>query len=140
MLNLDEARSAPLMKGPYISLSRPFREGAKVADMVAEGLLHPLMENLIPYAHLFGHQKTAIRNIVAGKSVLISTGTGSGKTECFLYPIISHCLKLRDGNGPAGISAVIVYPMNALAEDQLARIQVLRELTMGVKQRIGLEP
>ena len=56
---------------------------------------------------------------------MVSTGTGSGKTECFLYPIISKCLELRDVNVPAGISAVIVYPMNALAEDQLGRMRGL---------------
>jgi ATP-dependent helicase YprA (DUF1998 family) len=53
----------------------------------------------------------------------VSNGTGSGKTEGFLYPITSHCIKLRDQKIPAGISAVIVYPMNALAEDQLGRMR-----------------
>ena len=56
---------------------------------------------------------------------MISTGTGSGKTECFLYPIISRCLDLKDENATAGISAVLVYPMNALAEDQLGRMRSL---------------
>ena len=50
---------------------------------------------------------------------------GSGKTECFLYPIVSRCLSLRDEAAPPGISAVIVYPMNALAEDQLMRLRGL---------------
>jgi ATP-dependent helicase YprA (DUF1998 family) len=135
LLNLEETRSTPLMKGPYISLSRSFREGTKVIDMVAEGLLHPLMKRLIPYPHLFGHQETAIRKIISGKSIFISTGTGSGKTECFLYPIISHCLYLKDQNTPAGISAVIVYPINALAEDQLAR---MRELLAGTGISFGM--
>lgn len=67
----------------------------------------------------------AIRAIRAGRTTLVSTGTGSGKTECFLYPIISKCLELRDANAAPGISAVIVYPMNALAEDQLGRLRSL---------------
>ncbi|MBM3875086.1 MAG: DEAD/DEAH box helicase, partial [Verrucomicrobia bacterium] len=53
------------------------------------------------------------------------TGTGSGKTESFLYPTISRCLHLRDAAAPAGIVAVLVYPMNALAEDQLERLRWL---------------
>jgi ATP-dependent helicase YprA (DUF1998 family) len=77
------------------------------------------MVNLIPYPALFGHQGKAIRAIVSGKSTLISTGTGSGKTECYFYSIISRCLGLRDENAKPGIIAVFVYPMNALAEDKL---------------------
>ena len=63
--------------------------------------------------------------IADGQTTLVSTGTGSGKTECFLYPVVSQCLKLRDEKAPPGISAVIVYPMNALAEDQLMRLRGL---------------
>ena len=59
------------------------------------------------------------------QTTLVTTGTGSGKTECFLYPIISKCLELKDAGAQAGISAVIVYPMNALAEDQLDRLRGL---------------
>ena len=73
--------------------------------------------------HLYSHQERAIRAICAGRTTLVSTGTGSGKTECFLYPVISRCLALRDEETPTGISAVIVYPMNALAEDQLMRLR-----------------
>jgi hypothetical protein len=65
------------------------------------------------------------RAIRAGRPTLVATGTGSGKTECFLLPIISRCLQLRDASAPAGITAVIVYPMNALAEDQLQRMRAL---------------
>jgi ribosomal protein L40E len=75
--------------------------------------------------YVYGHQEEAIRAIHHKKTTLVSTGTGSGKTECFLYPIISHCLHLRDQNAPSGISAVLVYPMNALAEDQLDRLRSL---------------
>lgn len=135
LLNLEETRATPLLKGPYVSLSRSFRKGAKVADLVAGGILHPHVANLVSYPHVYGHQETAIRAIAAGKTTLVSTGTGSGKTECFLYPIISHCLTLRDEQAPAGIVAVIVYPMNALAEDQLGR---LRELLAGTGVTFGM--
>ena len=125
LLSLDETRQSPLLKGPYVSLSRPFRQGAPVASLVAEGLLHPHLGDRIPrdITHLYSHQGRAIRAISAGRTTLVSTGTGSGKTECFLYPVISRCLALRDEDAPPGISAVIVYPMNALAEDQLMRLR-----------------
>jgi ATP-dependent helicase YprA (DUF1998 family) len=127
LLSLGEVRRTPLLKGPYISLSRSFKQGPAVAEMVSEGVFHPHMAQVIGHriSHLYGHQAKAIRAIHDGKTTLISTGTGSGKTECFLYPIISKCLELKDAGEQAGISAVIVYPMNALAEDQLDRLRGL---------------
>ena len=137
LLSLDETRSSPLLKGPYISLSRPFRQGASIESLIGEGLLHPhLRERIAPgISHLYSHQEKAIRTIAAGRTTLVSTGTGSGKTECFLYPIVSHCLNLRDQGAPPGISAVVIYPMNALAEDQLMR---LRLLLAGTQVSFGL--
>jgi SOS-response transcriptional repressor LexA len=127
LLSLDKTRESPLMKGPYVSLSRPFRQGASIDQLVREGVFHPHMRQRIPAAitHVYGHQEEAIRSIHAGSTTLVSTGTGSGKSECFLYPIVSKCLELLDSGAPAGISAVIVYPMNALAEDQLQRLRSL---------------
>ena len=127
LLSLDETRRSPLLKGPYVSLSRPFRQGAAVDTLIGEGLLHPHLSERIPesLSHLYGHQERALRAIAEGRTTLVSTGTGSGKTECFLYPIVSRCLGLRDDDAPPGISAVIVYPMNALAEDQLMRLRGL---------------
>ena len=137
LLSLDETRRSPLLKGPYISLSRPFREGASVGALVAEGIFHPLLAERIPkeITHLYSHQERAVRAISQGHTTLVATGTGSGKTECFLYPVVSQCLRLRDAQAPAGISAVIVYPMNALAEDQLMR---LRGLLAGTGIPFGL--
>jgi len=137
LLSLDETRQSPLLKGPYVSLSRPFRQGAAVEDLIQEGIFHPHMRQLIPtgITHMYGHQDEAIRAIHVRQPTLISTGTGSGKTECFLYPIVSRCLQLRDEAAPPGISAVIVYPMNALAEDQLMR---LRGLLAGTGIRFGM--
>ena len=127
LLSLDETRRSPLLKGPYVSLSRPFRQGAAVDALIDDGLLHPHLRERIPrtLTHLYGHQERAVRAITAGRTTLVSTGTGSGKTECFLYPIVSKCLSLRDTAAPQGVSAVIVYPMNALAEDQLMRLRGL---------------
>lgn len=137
LLSLDETRSSPLLKGPYISLSRPFREGASVQGLIDAGIFHPHMRQRIPAAitNVYGHQEEAIRAIHDRRTTLVSTGTGSGKTEAFLYPIVSKCLQLKDENAPPGISAVIVYPMNALAEDQLLR---LRSLLAGTGISFGM--
>ena len=95
LLSLERTRQTPLMKGPYISLSRSFRMGQSVKSLVSEGLLHQFMENLVPFQSVYAHQEKAIRSVQTRQTTLVSTGTGSGKTECFLYPIISRCLELR---------------------------------------------
>lgn len=125
LLNLEETRNTPLLRGPYISLSQSFKQGAAFSKLIDEGVLHPHLTQLTDYSHAYGHQERAFRAIHRGQTTLVATGTGSGKTECFLYPIISHCLHLRDRGAPEGIVAVLVYPMNALAEDQLGRLRAL---------------
>jgi ATP-dependent helicase YprA (DUF1998 family) len=128
LLNLDQTRRSPLLAGPFVTLSRAFAQGISVKDAVKEGLLHPHIANLATHPHLYGHQEEAIRAILSGHPTLVSTGTGSGKTECFLFPAISRALRLRDAKAAPGITTVIVYPMNALADDQMDR---LRELLAG---------
>ncbi len=64
------------------------------------------------------HQEEAIQSIMSQKHTVIATGTGSGKTESFLIPIVDYCLRKTD----RGIKALIIYPMNALANDQINRI------------------
>ena len=135
LLSLEQTRRSPLLRGPYFKLSPAFRRGAAIADLVADGVLHPHLAQLVEHPHVYGHQEKAIRAIAARRSTLVSTGTGSGKTECFLYPIISRCLRLRDEGAPPGIAAVLVYPMNALAEDQLDR---LRDLLAGTGVSFGM--
>lgn len=54
----------------------------------------------------------------------MATGTGSGKTECFLYPVLDHCARAR-ADGEQGIKALVIYPMNALALDQARRFAQL---------------
>ena len=63
------------------------------------------------------HQNRAYERLVGEdpQSTLVATGTGSGKTECFLYPILEYCYQHRSEKG---IKALIIYPMNALASDQ----------------------
>lgn len=100
---------------PYISVRLPFR----VADEMPTCFeaIHPAY---LPYLH----QQKAFDRLTGddGRSTLVATGTGSGKTECFLYPILEYCYQHR---GERGIKALIIYPMNALATDQAKRIAEL---------------
>ena len=101
-----------IFKGPWTILQRPYRR----AD---EGYRNPMA--ISPPFHPFMHQDRAWRNLASRgqkpQSTIITTGTGSGKTECFLFPILDHCLRLKQ-EGQRGIKAIILYPMNALAADQ----------------------
>jgi ATP-dependent helicase YprA (DUF1998 family) len=125
LLGSGAFKSSPLTKGPYVSLARALAQGASLADLVTRGLIHPAIPGIVDFPRLFAHQEQTLRAVAAGKHVLISTGTGSGKTESFLFPIIDHCLRLRDEGGDEGLVAVLVYPMNALASDQRDRLRLL---------------
>ena len=105
------ATPGAVCKGPYVSVKLPFARGA-------EGEFFPEVPLGFP-AHR--HQEQAFRRLSGASpaSTIIATGTGSGKTECFLWPILDHC---RQQVGVPGIKAILVYPMNALATDQAGRI------------------
>ncbi len=100
---------------PYIAVRLPFRIADKMPD-----LFETIHSQYRPYVH----QQKAFDRLTGedGRSTLIATGTGSGKTECFLYPILEYCYQHR---GEPGIKALIIYPMNALASDQAKRIAEL---------------
>lgn len=116
-----------IAKGPYVYLNRPFEEGPSIKQLCAEqGLgLHPALRGILSFDVLHKHQELALRSIKAGRHTIVATGTGSGKTEAFLLPLIDHCLHLRNQHHREGIVAVVVYPMNALADDQLRRLRPL---------------
>ena len=76
------------------------------------------------------HQVQALRAWARGSDIIVSTGTGSGKTECFLWPIVGHLYRYARRNkvtpgSHRGIKALILYPMNALVADQLKRLRQL---------------
>ena len=114
-----------LVKGPYVSLSRSFAEGASLEVLARQGKIHPMVHRISEYPRMFAHQEAVFDAVTRGRHCLVSTGTGSGKTESFLYPILDHCFRLRDENAAPGIAAIVVYPMNALAADQLDRLRFL---------------
>lgn len=106
------SREEGVFKGPFLSLQLPFRMGTGAGHHFPD-----LTLSLTPYLH----QERAFDRLAGPRpqSTIIATGTGSGKTECFLYPILDHCLQHR---GAPGIKAVLIYPMNALATDQAGRL------------------
>ncbi len=119
-----------LWRGPYLSLQRPYELSEKTLAESSELKLHSDLLTAGEYTdehgtrhppfgewRLYTHQQRAVEQILAGENTIISSGTGSGKTEAFFIPILNHCLQKP---GP-GIKALILYPMNALANDQYDR-------------------
>jgi len=125
-------------KGPFLEATPPYTKGKTPRELADEGLLcRSLLEidEIKPDRTLYAHQEAAIRMANAGKNYAVVTGTGSGKTECFLIPIIDDILREFDVDGPsAGVRAMILYPMNALANDQLKR---LRKMLKGTDITFG---
>lgn len=119
--------SEGLFRGPYVDLNLPFKRGKNIRTLVDEGVVCKSFLRLgdINFDRpLYSHQEEAIRQIGAGRSAIITTGTGSGKTESFLFPILNDLMKeVEDGNKEVGIRAIFLYPMNALVNDQIDRVR-----------------
>lgn len=118
----DELSRQPLVTGPFVEALPDFEKGGSLTSMLKSngGFLHDAM-GAIPTADrlLHKHQQTALElSTKHEKSLLVATGTGSGKTETFLYPIAHDLLTDPEPDKP-GVRALLIYPMNALANDQL---------------------
>ena len=124
-----QLESEKLFKGPYVDMSFPFKRGHNLEYLMndADHTVCKLFSRLgdINFTRpLYSHQEKAIKLIKKGRSAIITTGTGSGKTECFLYPILNELLfDVEKGNNEIGIRAIFLYPMNALVNDQIDRIR-----------------
>lgn len=113
-----------LVKGPFLEALPDFRKGRTLKSLLRKngGFLHDsigtLPDKLIE-RQLHWHQEDALTKACRDqKSILVATGTGSGKTETFLYPIANRLLDDPDSDLP-GVRCLIIYPMNSLANDQL---------------------
>lgn len=140
-----------ISRGPFLEVKDVFTTGKTIQALIDEGILSPLFSDLeagkpnkkiykrrLPIDRpLYAHQERAIRSIVAGNNAVISTGTGSGKTNCFLIPVINELLREQEAGtlGP-GVRALFIYPMNALANDQMKNIRNILmyypQITFGV--------
>lgn len=128
--------SGAVAKGPYLEVSGSYESGESIAELIAEHKVSPLFDTLENCAEkdkelkiqrgLYLHQIAALEKANARKNLVVTTGTGSGKTECFLIPIIDSLLKEEEaGTLNDAVRAIIIYPMNALANDQIKRLQKL---------------
>nr|WP_307990644.1 DEAD/DEAH box helicase [uncultured Niameybacter sp.] len=107
-------------KEMIFSLNKAYQSGQYMKAFCEQhGLSKRLVECLKLDYPLYVHQEKAILSILNEECTIISTGTGSGKTESFLIPLIDYCFK----HSEKGVKAILIYPMNALAGDQMRRIQ-----------------
>jgi ATP-dependent helicase YprA (DUF1998 family) len=120
-----------LANGPYLQASPPYETGVSLQRLVDEGVLSSgfsRLSDVFPASRgLYAHQEEAIRKAVAGRNLIVATGTGSGKTECFVFPILQQLLQEHEAGtlSQPGVRAMLLYPMNALANDQLKRLRDL---------------
>lgn len=112
---------------PLISINPNYESGANVQDLVAEGTLHPLTAQVFRIdgrpITLYRHQEQAVAKAKSKLSFVVTTGTGSGKSLCFFVPIIDEVLRARTAGEPRRTRAIVVYPMNALANSQMNELQ-----------------
>ncbi len=125
-------------KGPYLDIKPAFETKYSIDDLIKKNEMSYLFANLekgksndefhkvqIPLTRpLYTHQVEAVLKSKT-KNLVVTTGTGSGKTECFLLPIINELLSEKEKTGIISnqVKVIIIYPMNALANDQLKRLR-----------------
>lgn len=125
-----------ISREPYIETSSSYkkvkngiRESKKLQDnkKVQDSLQKMVEADLGVFKDPFEHQMIALESFLEGKDLFVSTGTGSGKTECFIWPIIAKMFdeahKSPDSFETNAVRTLIIYPMNALVADQLGRFR-----------------
>lgn len=122
---LEESKS--FSKGPYLDVTNSFSKGRSIPQLIQDGVVSSdfkYIKRLYNIPNLHKHQEEALIKAIAGENLIVSTGTGSGKTECFLLPLINELMREKEnGTLDDGVRALIIYPMNALANDQIDRLR-----------------
>jgi ATP-dependent helicase YprA (DUF1998 family) len=112
---------------PLISINPNFERGASVADLVVEGSLHTDTARVFRVdgqpIRFHRHQAQAIAKATRRQSFAVTTGTGSGKSLCFFVPIIDAAIRARAAGEAARTRAIVIYPMNALANSQMKELE-----------------
>ncbi len=123
---LERELDAPrfLAQEPFFQAHRPFKPGKAWRELPLDVRLADVMEQRSGTTHAFIHQSQAIEELLSPnpRPVVVTTGTGSGKTEAFLLPVIHNAFDDAVRFKKHGLTAILVYPMNALANDQKLRI------------------
>jgi ATP-dependent helicase YprA (DUF1998 family) len=125
---------------PYLEGSQPYRAASSISDLVSQGVLDSQMESLFQPSQrsLYEHQEKAVKTVIQDKqNIVVATGTGSGKTECFLIPMLDMLLKEEENLSLSGVRSLILYPMNALVNDQVKRLRKLLCRQETVRIRFG---
>ncbi|HMT61828.1 MAG TPA: DEAD/DEAH box helicase [Microthrixaceae bacterium] len=114
---------------PMVGLNPSYESGGTITELVADGRLHPTCADIFRAAksehsagrelRLHRHQAEAIDAARRDANYVLTTGTGSGKSLSYIVPIVDHVLRVGSGGG---IKAIVVYPMNALANSQLEEL------------------
>ena len=125
----NQIKAGLLWPYPLVQLNPCFERGPSVDELVQKGILHQECGRIFRAKQndndlgrtlmLHRHQAEAIQVAAAGHPFVVTTGTGSGKSLCYMIPIVDHVL--RNGSG-RGIQAIVVYPMNALANSQVEEL------------------
>lgn len=124
-------REGHLWPDPLIQLNPAFEHGEWIDELVAEGTLHSVAAKVFRKGktaedgtgkplRLHRHQADAIRTARSKRNYVLTTGTGSGKSLAYIVPIVDHVLRRGTGKG---IQAIVVYPMNALANSQWGELE-----------------
>ncbi len=121
---------------PWLSLNPFFADGGSVTDLVDNGLLHPECARIFQAGKTSGgttcdgrpirfyqHQREAIEAAGKGVSYVLTTGTGSGKSLAYMVPIVDRVLRARETDQRQRVRAIIVYPMNALANSEIGELE-----------------
>jgi len=117
-------RSGFLCTEPFFQAHRPFRSEKKWGDLPIDPKLAKVMTDRARSERCYVHQSEAISHLLGSdaSAIVVTTGTGSGKTECFLLPVIQNAIDDATRYKKSGLTAILLYPMNALANDQEQRI------------------
>ena len=111
---------------PLIQINPSYKRSTDVSALAESGVIEPGCADIFradgrPLT-LYKHQEQAIALAADGESFVVTTGTGSGKSLCFFVPIVSHVLAARRRSTGPRTHAIVVYPMNALANSQMEEL------------------
>jgi len=113
----------------YKSTTNGIQSSPKLPDWLKDYFKALSDANLGVYPSPFCHQISALEAAFEGQDLFVSTGTGSGKTECFMWPLMaklaSEARNSPDSWAMRGVRTIIMYPMNALVSDQISRLRRL---------------
>ncbi|MDD4142933.1 MAG: DEAD/DEAH box helicase, partial [Bacteroidales bacterium] len=141
LLKGELRKDGVMVKGPYLELGDSYKTGSTIRELMERRVMSSLFTSLGQGFKLdrplYIHQEAAVRSASEGENMIITTGTGSGKTECFLMPVVNSLLHEIEEKGQLddGVRAIVIYPMNALINDQVKRLReifVESSITFGV--------